>query len=311
MIHRFTPPLDDPVLIGLIAPGATGTAVPLDRPAQARLARLAAVLGWTVAADGTVRGASALRPALLAALAADILALPEDRPAPALRARLSAMTVRAESRLRAGGPDPRVEVIARTEPYAGFFSVEDYVLRHPRHDGTMTGPLARTVFVSADACVVLPYDAARDRVLLIEQFRPGPFGRGDADCWLIETIAGRIDAGETAADTARREAVEEAGVTLGELIPLPGYYPTPAAKSEFIHSFIAAADLPDDRATTGGLASEGEDIRVLPTPLPAAMAMLAEGRIRNAPLIIALMTLWRDRETIRRRFGLEGAPPSP
>ncbi|MCB2157335.1 MAG: NUDIX domain-containing protein, partial [Rhodobacteraceae bacterium] len=46
----------------------------------------------------------------------------------------------------------------------------------------------------------------RDRVLLIEQFRMGPYARGDAEPWLIEAIAGRVDPGETPEDAARREA---------------------------------------------------------------------------------------------------------
>lgn len=311
MICTLLPPLDQPGLADLIQPGADGPRIGLDDAGRARLARLAEVLGWEVAVDGAVRAASALPGATLVALAGDILTLPADRPATAIRARLPAMTLRAEARLRAGGPDPRVRIAARREAYAGFFAVEDMRLRHPRFDGSLTPPLERTAFVGADACVVLPYDATRDRVLLIEQFRPGAFARGDANPWMIETVAGRIDAGETPEAAARREAREEAGIDLGPMIALPGYYPSPAAMTEFLYSFIAAADLPDTLPRHGGLADEGEDIRLIPLPLAEAVALIDAGGIRNAPLMIVLTTLWRDREAIRRRFGVEGTPASP
>ena len=50
---------------------------------------------------------------------------------------------------------------------------------------------------------MLPYDPGRDRVLLIEQFRPAPMARGDRNSWCIEVIAGRIDTTETQEQTAR------------------------------------------------------------------------------------------------------------
>lgn len=314
MPHDLTGPVASPALRLLLA-NAEGR---LDR---ARLARLAEVLGWALAEtpDGVhiIAPDSPWHPALLAEMAADILRLP-DEPATRLRARLPAMAGRAASRLRgalapaatdAPGAD-RVQVQRLGLGYAAFFAVEDYLLTHPRFDGSRTPPLTRAVFVSGDACVVLPYDAARDRVLLVEQFRCGPFARGDAAPWTLETIAGRVDAGEAPEDCARREAAEEAGLALGAMIALPEYYPSPGAVTEYIYSYIAQADLPDDLPRRGGLADEHEDIRLHLVALSDAMAMLDRGAIRNAPLHIALMTLWRDREAIRARFGVEatGAP---
>ncbi len=51
---------------------------------------------------------------------------------------------------------------------------------------------------SADAVTVLPYDPVRDRVLLIEQYRFGVHMRGDPRPWVLEPVAGRIDAGRDA-----------------------------------------------------------------------------------------------------------------
>ncbi len=55
---------------------------------------------------------------------------------------------------------------------------------------------------------------ARDRVLLLEQMRAGPMLRGDANPWMLEPVAGMIDAGETPIRPALRECAEEAGLSL-------------------------------------------------------------------------------------------------
>lgn len=231
------------------------------------------------------------------------------RPAEAVARRLPSIQARAHSRLNArrGGPATLrretlpgdVEILERREPYANFFAVEDYTIRYRQFDGSMGPPIHRTAFVSCDAATVLPYDPARDRLLLIEQFRAGPFARGDAQCWSLEAIAGRIDPGETPEETLRREALEEAGLEVGELHFCYGYYPSPGAKTEFIHTYVALTDLPDSAAGLGGLMHEGEDIRVHLVSYDRAQALLESGEIGNAPLVTSLQWLAMNRERLR------------
>jgi nudix-type nucleoside diphosphatase (YffH/AdpP family) len=151
----------------------------------------------------------------------------------------------------------------------------------------------------ADAVTVLPYDPVRDRVLLIEQFRTGPLARGDVAAWQLEAIAGRIDPGETPQDAARREAVEEAGLTLDTLIPVAGYYPSPGAISEFLYSYVALVDLPDGSAGIFGVEGEAEDIRGHLIPFAQMMDLVASGEIANAPLILTALWLQRERARLR------------
>ena len=231
------------------------------------------------------------------------------------------LEIRAASRLRAeqsgaagGKPAPDaalaqvrhamqggdVVVHALHQPYARFFAVEEYDLRHRRFDGAMSRVLNRAVFVSGDAAVVLPYDPVRDRVLVIEQFRPGPYARGDGQPWQLEPIAGRIDAGETPEEAARREAVEEAGIVLRDLIPIAHYYPSPGAKTEFLYTFLALADLPDTAAGIAGLDDEGEDIRVHLLAFQALMALVASGEVATGPLILSAHWLAARRDGFMR-----------
>jgi nudix-type nucleoside diphosphatase (YffH/AdpP family) len=200
---------------------------------------------------------------------------------------------------RTGGPqDVVVEKFAQT--YANYFSVEEYDLSFRRFDGSMSEVVNRAVFLSGDASVVLPYDPVRDRVLVIEQFRMGPFARGDINPWLIEAVAGRVDGGETPEQAARREAEEEAGIVLQDLIPARHYYPSPAAKGEYLYTYVGIADLPDTVAGVGGLPGEAEDIRAHVLGFDQLMALVESGEIDSAPLIVLAYWLVGKRATLRR-----------
>lgn len=229
--------------------------------------------------------------------------------------RLDMIGVRAGARLRAadegvslpqlpplGGESLRD--LRLREPYARFFAVEEMTLSHRTHDGGWTPDVLRAVFVMGDAVVVLPWDPVRDVVLVIDQFRPGPLARGDSQCWILETIAGRVDAGETPAVAAHREAAEEAGIALSKLIAGPGGYPSPGAVSEYLYHFVGIADLPEGSAGIGGLATENEDIRAHLMPRAELVNLALSGRIANGPL--AFLTLWLDRMADDIRANLPG-----
>ena len=240
------------------------------------------------------------------ATAADVMALYGANSVAQVRRRYGHMLVRGAARVRAGEPQPArlrleggVQVSARREPYAQFFAVEEYDLSFQRFDGSASPVVTRAVFVSGDAVTVLPYDPVRDRVLVVEQFRSGPFARGDSQPWQIEAIAGRIDTGETAEEAARREAVEEAGLTLGALLPVAGYYPTPGISAEFLYSYVAITDLPDGAAGVFGVEGEAEDIRGHLISFDDLIALVASGEVSNAPLIMTAYWLQARRTALR------------
>ena len=246
---------------------------------------------------------------LTTATAVDIMRLYGHLSPEVLAPRLNQMFVRAASRRRAESPtqstlrheaDPAdIRVTNRRLPYAQFFAVEEYDISWRRFDGTMNCPAPRTGFIGGDAVTVLPYDPVRDRVLVIEQFRAGPYARGDAQCWSLEAVAGRIDAGETPEVAGRREALEEAGLVLTTLLPVANYYPSPGAVSEYLYSFVALTNLPDGSAGVFGLAEEAEDIRGHLIAFDRLMALVTSGEINNAPLILTALWLQRARASLR------------
>ncbi len=246
---------------------------------------------------------------LVVATAGDVMALRGQVPATEVVQRYGQMLVRGASRVRAAsaapstrrrvaGPDD-LQVAQYQLPYANFFAVEEYDLTYRRFDGAQSAQINRAVFVSGDAVTVLPYDPVRDRVLLIEQFRAGPMGRGDPQPWLLEAIAGRIDPGEGPEDAARREAVEEAGLTLGAMEFVGSYYPSPGAKSEYLYSYVALCDLPDGVDGIFGEASEAEDIRGHLMSYQDFMALVTSGEVNNAPLLLTALWLQRERSRLR------------
>ncbi len=288
--------------------GASG----LEAGDQERLNHFNLAMTGTLPAQGQVFGSPLpdLPEAVILAAAAQIMQNFGERPALTLFARLGSILVRAASQVRAqDAPQPSdlrfwagaqdVAVAAYRQPYAHFFALEEVDVSWRRFDGTMNAAVTRAAFVSGDAVTVLPYDPVRDRVLVIEQFRAGPFLRGDPQPWLIEAIAGRVDPGETPAEAARREAVEEAGLSLGALHEVAGYYPSPGAKTEFLYSYVAITDLPDGTAGVFGLAEENEDIRGHLIGFEQLMALVGSGEIANASLIMTALWLSGQRDRLR------------
>jgi 8-oxo-dGTP pyrophosphatase MutT (NUDIX family) len=83
-----------------------------------------------------------------------------------------------------------------------------------------------------DAAVVVPV-LPDGRLLLIWQYRYVHHRTH----W--ELPAGRIAPGETPAQGAARELLEETGHRADSLVPLPGFYPTNGISAHFAHAFVA------------------------------------------------------------------------
>ncbi|WP_454276732.1 NUDIX domain-containing protein [Roseovarius sp. MBR-154] len=217
-----------------------------------------------------------------------------SRAAAQSAARAAAPTDLRSQSSRAEVEDRHVETL-----HAGFFRTRRYHLSHPRFDGTQSPVLQREVFVATDAALVLPYDPLRDRILLVEQFRMGPYGRGDPKPWMLEPVAGRIDAGETPEETAFRECREEAGLDLRGLEKISTHYCTPGYSTELFHLFLGLCDLPDATPGRGGLETENEDIRTHVIGFDRAVALLHSGEANNGPLVLSLIWLERERARLR------------
>lgn len=196
--------------------------------------------------------------------------------------------------------DRKLEILSRDLCFQGFFRLERLKLRHSLFRGGMSPVLSREILERGDVAAVLLYDPEREQVVLIEQFRVGAMGDAHGP-WMLEIVAGIIEHGETPEEVARREALEEAGCEVTDLLPITTFYATPAKSTERSHLFVGRVDA-SKADGIHGLAHEGEDIRVLPMPVDEAMRLLAEGRINSAWPIIALLWLATNREAVREAW---------
>ena len=154
--------------------------------------------------------------------------------------------------------------------------------------------------VRGHAGFALPYDPVRDEVVMIEQFRIGPFANG-GQAWSLEIVAGMIEDGEVLEDVVRREAREEAGIEVSDITHALEFYASPGAISEHMTLYCARTDT----ASAGGIhgvAEEGEDIMVIVMTFDQVMAALDSGRINGGPVIAAVQWLALHRDEIRERW---------
>jgi len=190
-----------------------------------------------------------------------------------------------------------VEIIARDSLYRGFFSIQRYRFRHRRFNGEMSGEVVREIFERGHAAVLLPYDPLRDEVVLIEQIRIAAFDTSPTP-WLMEMVAGIIEPGESVEDVVRREAVEEAGLTVGRVKPIINYLASPGGTSERLSVMVGEVDASVAEGCHG-LEEENEDILVHVVSREQAYQWVEEGRVDNAASVIALQWLELNHKKLR------------
>lgn len=196
----------------------------------------------------------------------------------------------------------RFEVLDKSICYSGFFHMEKYRLRHELFAGGWSAEITRECLERGHAVAVLPYDPTSDQVILLEQFRVGALDFPGGP-WLLEIVAGIMDdPDETAEDVARREAVEEAGCEIRDLVPICRYLVSPGGTSESIALFCGRIDAATVVSGVRGVAIEHEDIQVHVVSRAEALELLHTGRINSAAPIIALQWLELNRPALLERW---------
>ena len=127
------------------------------------------------------------------------------------------------------------------------------------------------------SAVVAADDAGR--VTLIRQFRHAAGG------YIWELPAGVLDhPGESPEACARRELLEEAGLSAARLTPLASILTTPGFTDERIHLFLAR-----DLAAEGHAHQHDEDItEIADRPIREALDMIRRGEIVDSKTICGL-----------------------
>ena len=146
-------------------------------------------------------------------------------------------------------------------------------------DGS-TGQLELIRHPGAAAIVPCASDppGADPTILLIRQYRYATGGQ------LWEVPAGTLDPGEDPEACARRELLEETGVTAARLQRLTSIWTTPGFTNEVIHLYLATG------LTSGEPSRERDEfIEVVPQPLSRVLALIRDGEIRDAKTVAAIL----------------------
>jgi len=115
-------------------------------------------------------------------------------------------------------------------------------------------------------------------ILMIRQFRYATGG----DLW--EIPAGTLAPGEAPEACARRELLEEVGVTAERVERLTSIWTTPGFTDELIHLFWATG------LTVGAAAREPDEfIEVVPRPLSQVLSGIRDGEVRDAKTVAAIL----------------------
>lgn len=127
--------------------------------------------------------------------------------------------------------------------------------------------------------VLSDWDGPDPVILLLRQFRYAAGGT------LWEIPAGRLASpAEDPADCARRELLEEAGVTAGRIEHLTTVWTTPGFTDEAIHLFVAA----ELRQATHRR-EQDEFIEVETRPLSQVLEMIQGGEVCDAKTALAIL----------------------
>ena len=181
----------------------------------------------------------------------------------------------------------RNKVVSITTLLDGWSKVVRVAYRQMRRDGSWQDQ-DRDLLDRGDGVTVLPYNRARQTVLLLRQPRIVATMNGGATGETIEACNGLIERGESAMECALREVEEEVGHRLARLQPVTEVYASPGGSLEMVHLFIGGYDDTTRVAEGGGIAEEGEDIEALEVTLAQAMQWVEEGVIRDARTMLVL-----------------------
>ncbi len=143
----------------------------------------------------------------------------------------------------------------------------------------------REVYDRGNGATILLYNREKNSVVLTRQFRIATYVNGNDGGMLIEACAGLLD-DDSPEDCIRKEAIEETGYAVGEVEKIFTCYMSPGGVTELVHFF--AAEYNESLRDNPGGGVEDESIDVLELSFPEALAMVADGRIRDGKTIMLL-----------------------
>lgn len=180
-------------------------------------------------------------------------------------------------------PGDRPTLISRERVYDGrLVHLHVDSVRLPSNRET-----TREVIEHPGATVILPV-ASDGRIWFVRQYRYA------IDEELLELPAGLIEAGEEPAETARRELLEEVGLTAASFEPIGSLFPSAGYSNERVHIFLATGCTPAPHIPL----DEGLTIQAMDLKEVTALVDKRPFPFHNAATAFAVLWYIRHRESM-------------
>ncbi|MDF2042649.1 MULTISPECIES: GDP-mannose pyrophosphatase NudK [unclassified Pantoea] len=178
----------------------------------------------------------------------------------------------------------KINIIKNKLLSENWFVLRNYTYDITDHRGEVIRH-KREVYDRGNGATILLYNREKNSVVLTRQFRIATYVNGNDGGMLIEACAGLLD-DDSPEDCIRKEAIEETGYAVGEVEKIFTCYMSPGGVTELVHFF--AAEYNESLRDNPGGGVEDESIDVLELSFPDALAMVADGRIRDGKTIMLL-----------------------
>ena len=190
---------------------------------------------------------------------------------------------------------PRVVILEQERMLDTFFKVDKITVSYKRFDGTMSPPSPRLVLNRGDAVAALLFDPEQRKVIAVRQFRLPTYGKSTG--WLVEAIAGMIDADETPEEALIREVSEETGYRIEHPQRICTFFPSPGGCSERIFLYYAEVSGADKLAAHQ---EADENIALVEFDLPEFFDKLEAGEFEDSKLNMAGYWLMATQRSVPR-----------
>lgn len=193
-----------------------------------------------------------------------------------------------------------IKILKKKSCYSGFNKINNYLFEFESFDEKNKLTCEKEIFERKDAIAIVLYDDINDKLLLIQQFRPGCYIKKNIDC-PYEIVAGLVDNNDTMENAIIREAKEEANVNILKILKIGSFFPEISFSTREIHLFCGKFDS-SNISKYAGLKSENEETKILLFSKDEVKNMLTNNQIINSHSLIGLQWFFLNLNIVEKEF---------
>ncbi|MBC6111255.1 GDP-mannose pyrophosphatase NudK [Pedobacter fastidiosus] len=179
-----------------------------------------------------------------------------------------------------------IKIISKEILSDNWYTLNKITFEQLKSDGTRE-VLSREAYDRGNGATILLYNKENQTVILTRQFRLPTYINGNESGMLIETCAGLLDL-DNPETAIKRETEEETGYKIKDVKKVFEAYMSPGSVTEILYFFVAEYSKDMKVSEGGGHHDEQENIEVLEMSFRDAVAMIANGEIKDGKTIMLL-----------------------